>query len=398
VSSEVTKTHRAGGVADRRRGESPGVGAPAPHGVNDEPPRGRAADVCRQLALWIVLGLAYEAVRGAAGHDREAAVRNGRALLRAEQHLRLLFEPRLQRVLEAAPWLAATVRVSYWASEFAVLVLALLWTYLRHRGTYARFRDAVLVTNGLGLVGYLLVPTAPPRVFSGLGFTNALSGQPPPRHATGLLAFAANPYAAMPSVHAADALLTGIFLASLTRRRAIRTLCVLWPVWVVFVVLASGNHFWLDVVAGGVVAAAGLAVGRLRFGLALWGSSRARTLACTVRRSRPGPSSGPVPSGYSTAEAAADGGARWAHAPRPSSGGRRAGHAGSSAMASPSSTASRSASPTGSSAKSRCSTTRRSATRCAASSSATTPCPRAGSTSTRNAAGSTCGESSTLQS
>ena len=41
-------------------------------------PRGRR-DLVQQLAIWIVLGLAYEAVRGTAGHDRAQAFRDGRA-------------------------------------------------------------------------------------------------------------------------------------------------------------------------------------------------------------------------------------------------------------------------------------------------------------------------------
>jgi hypothetical protein len=37
-------------------------------------------------------------------------------------------------------------------------------------------------------------------------------------------------------------------------------LWALWPAWVFFAVLASGNHFWLDLAAGAAVAAAGLLV------------------------------------------------------------------------------------------------------------------------------------------
>jgi membrane-associated phospholipid phosphatase len=222
----------------------------------------RVRDVARQLAIWVGLGLAYEAVRGIAGHDRAKAIRDGRVIVHLEQHLGLLFEPHLEHDLIPEGALASTVRWSYWVSEFAVLILAILWVYIRDRDLYARFRDSVLVANGFGLVGYLLVPTAPPRIFTGYGFTNAVSGQPSPSHATGLLGFAANPYAAMPSLHVADALLAAIFLAALSNRVLVRVACSLWPVWVCFAVLASGNHFWLDLVGGAVVATAGLFASR----------------------------------------------------------------------------------------------------------------------------------------
>jgi membrane-associated phospholipid phosphatase len=54
----------------------------------------------------------------------------------------------------------------------------------------------------------------------------------------------------MPSLHAADALIVGITLALVSRRLAFKILWALWPAWVWFCVIATGNHFWLDVLAG----------------------------------------------------------------------------------------------------------------------------------------------------
>jgi membrane-associated phospholipid phosphatase len=65
---------------------------------------------------------------------------------------------------------------------------------------------------------------------------------------------AANPYAAMPSLHAADALIVGISLARVCRRWWAKAVWMLWPAWVWFSVMATANHFWLDVVAGILVA------------------------------------------------------------------------------------------------------------------------------------------------
>jgi membrane-associated phospholipid phosphatase len=78
-------------------------------------------------------------------------------------------------------------------------------------------------------------------------------------HGSGIINFAANPYAAMPSLHAADALIVGIVLASLVRRRFFKAVWLLWPAWVAFAVMATGNHFWLDVVAGSLLGACTLA-------------------------------------------------------------------------------------------------------------------------------------------
>jgi membrane-associated phospholipid phosphatase len=217
-------------------------------------------DLGAQIGLWICFGLAYEAVRGVAGDDRAAAFANGRSIIRVERDLHALFEASLQHAVGRVEALSVALRATYWLSEFALLVAALTWAYFRDRRLYARFRDSVLVANVAGLVGYLALPTAPPRLFRAAGFTNRLSGQPRPNHPGGLIGFAANPYAAMPSIHAADALLIGVFLAAASTAVVVKALWAAWPLWVFFAVLATGNHFWLDVTAGIAAALLGLTV------------------------------------------------------------------------------------------------------------------------------------------
>jgi membrane-associated phospholipid phosphatase len=58
----------------------------------------------------------------------------------------------------------------------------------------------------------------------------------------------------MPSLHAADALIVGFFCFRACRHWWSKTLWALWPAWVWFCVLATANHFWLDVLAGITVA------------------------------------------------------------------------------------------------------------------------------------------------
>ena len=106
----------------------------------------------------------------------------------------------------------------------------------------------------IGLVGYVVVPTAPPRMFPTFGFPDTLVEH---RHAEPRqrpVQLAANPYAAMPSLHAADALIVGISMALVCRHWWAKALWLLWPAWVWFAVMATGNHFWLDILAGIVVA------------------------------------------------------------------------------------------------------------------------------------------------
>ena len=97
-------------------------------------------------------------------------------------------------------------------------------------------------------------------MFPSLGFLDTLDQFGGLNHGSGLVSLAANPYAAMPSLHAADALIVGIVVASVVRRPIWKALWLLWPAWVWFTVMATGNHFWLDVLAGISVGAISLAV------------------------------------------------------------------------------------------------------------------------------------------
>jgi membrane-associated phospholipid phosphatase len=177
-----------------------------------------------------------------------------------ERHAHALFELTLQRIVDGSQLLAALVSWTYWNSEFTVVGLALLWVYLRRNEAFFRFRNSILLANVIGLIGYVLLPTAPPRMFPDLGFADTLGDFGGLNHGSGLVQLAANPYAAMPSLHAADALILGVVLFSVCRNRVAKAAWLLWPFWVWFAVMGTGNHFWLDVLAGVLVAVIALAI------------------------------------------------------------------------------------------------------------------------------------------
>ena len=207
----------------------------------------------RQLAIWFGFAVLYQLARGVA--DRKppsVAFAHGRAVVDLETHLtHRLYELTLQNFVDQRHFLGTAVSWTYWNSEFTVVGLAVLWVYLRRHDSFARFRNSILLANMIGLVGYVVMPTAPPRLL-GLGFVDA--------HHDGLVQLAANPYAAMPSLHAADSLIVGIVLALVVRHWWAKAFWLVWPAWVWFAVMATGNHFWLDILAGILVALLAAAV------------------------------------------------------------------------------------------------------------------------------------------
>jgi membrane-associated phospholipid phosphatase len=213
-------------------------------------PRGYL-DFARQLAIWLGFYFSYLAVRGLVDRNPAKAFINGIDVIDFEQRtFHHLFELTAQRIADSSHVLLTAAAWTYWNSEFTVLCATLLFMYLRRHERFAAFRNSVLLANAVGLLGYVFVPTAPPWMFPYL-FTDGVN------HSTGLVNAMANPYAAMPSLHAADALIVGVFLFRACRHWWSKALWAFWPAWVWFCVMATANHYLLDVLAGilvGVVA------------------------------------------------------------------------------------------------------------------------------------------------
>ena len=210
-------------------------------------PRGYL-DLARQVMIWLGFYFGYLAVRGLVDRNPTKAVVNGLRVINFEQRtVHHLFEQTAQRIADSSNLLLTAAAWTYWNSEFTVIGLALLFVYLRRHERFARFRNTILLANVIGLVGYVVMPTAPPWMFPGRGFVDGVN------HESGIGALA-NPYAAMPSLHAADALIVGVCLFVACRRWYVKALWALWPAWVWFCVMATANHYLFDVLAGIAVA------------------------------------------------------------------------------------------------------------------------------------------------
>ena len=209
-------------------------------------------DFVLQLGIWFGFLFAYQIARGVADRSVEEAFVNGRLIIDFERHLHALVELDIQNVvLRAGDWIVQAVNFTYWNSQFTVVGLALLWVYFKRNESFLRLRNILLLANMLALACFVLVPTAPPRLFAEWGFVDTLAQSAALNHGSGFIQLASNPYAAMPSIHSADALILGFAMAALVSSGWAKLLWTLWPSWVWFTVMATGNHFWLDV-AGGI--------------------------------------------------------------------------------------------------------------------------------------------------
>jgi hypothetical protein len=225
-------------------------------------------DALRQLVLFAGAYYAYRIVRGVVDGQVTVAFDNARHIVDAERTLGLFFEPDLQSWALGHRWVVDAANWSYVNSHFLITTTFLIWLYLARNESFYYVRNMFMVAMGLALVLYVAYPTAPPRFLPEWGFADTVTdavGQANANNANLLY----NPYAAVPSMHVAFALMIGIPAFKIVRSRVIKALWAIYPVVVTFVVLVTANHWWLDAAFGVLVAAmsavaASAALGRAR--------------------------------------------------------------------------------------------------------------------------------------
>ena len=141
--------------------------------------------------------------------------------------------------------------ISYLTFHLAVTVVVLLWLHRRRPAAFPIVRTTLVIASGLALVGYLVYPTAPPRM-AGIGIADTVSGGHVDLN-SGLVSSLYNPYAAVPSMHFGYALVAGAAVAWLTSRRLVQAAAAFYPAFVLLVIVATGNHFLFDALAGAAV-------------------------------------------------------------------------------------------------------------------------------------------------
>jgi PAP2 superfamily protein len=182
-----------------------------------------------QFAFWIAFYFAYQLARGVADREGEAtAFSNGAWVIDFQRSLGSMIELTLQRAVESSTILIQATSLTYWLSQFAVVGIALIWVYFKAHDRFYGFRNMLIVGNLIGLLGYVLLPTAPPRMFPEAGFTDTLAAHSTVNHSSTFVAFASNPYAAMPSLHALDATIVSVVMATVVRRRWAKLLWLAW--------------------------------------------------------------------------------------------------------------------------------------------------------------------------
>lgn len=215
----------------------------------------RRLSALRELLLIVALFLVYKVARVAADGHVDEAFRNARTIWDTERLLRLPAEPAVQGYLLGSHGLIEAANSYYAYVHFPATAACLIWLYLWRPAHYRWTRNVIVLLTAAALAVHFLMPLAPPRMLGETGMLDLGRLYGPAVYGPPETDQISNQYAAMPSLHVGWALLVAIALITATTHRY-RALWLLHPAITLLVVVATGNHYWLDAVAATVLLAA----------------------------------------------------------------------------------------------------------------------------------------------
>ena len=217
-------------------------------------PNGRG-DFVRQFLILLTSYLAYDLVRYLTVGRESTAVANANHIITFERSLHLYVEPWMQAKISHVHDLLLALDWFYAQVHLPAVIVFLSWVYLRRNDVFPFFRNVFLLINAIALSVFALVPVAPPRLTPASGMVDTLYVFSSLNYQSGSLRIVTNPFAAMPSLHFGYAVFISVSLLLLVRTRWVRVLAYVYPVVVLVAVVATGNHYLFDVLAGGLVIA-----------------------------------------------------------------------------------------------------------------------------------------------
>jgi PAP2 superfamily len=217
-------------------------------------PNGRG-DAVREFLILFTSYIAYDIVRYLTTGRESTAIANASHIIAVERSLGLYVEPWIQAKISHVHDLLLALNWFYAQVHIPAILAFLAWVYLRRSEAFAFFRNAFLLINAIALSVFALVPVAPPRMLPNSGLVDTLYVFSHTNYQSGGLQSITNPFAAMPSLHFGYAVFISVGLLVLVRSRAVRLGALVYPVIVLVSIVATGNHFLIDALAGGLVIA-----------------------------------------------------------------------------------------------------------------------------------------------
>jgi hypothetical protein len=208
-----------------------------------------------ELTFLAILYVAYSASRLLASNDFAPARGHALDILEFEKSWRIDFESWLNDKFVEHDWLGLFGSYWYATTHYIVTAGILIWIYRRSASEYVTARRALVFSTVIGLSFYLVMPTAPPRLISGmyvdvLSLHSAAGWWGADASAPKGLGDMTNELAAFPSLHAGWALWVAIVLIRAGVPKVVQILGIVYAVTMTLVIVGTGNHWVLDAVVG----------------------------------------------------------------------------------------------------------------------------------------------------
>jgi len=220
--------------------------------------------IASQIIILIVMFQVYKMARKTfIGRAEKVAYDHAHDVIALEEKLHLHFEQGLQHwILERPEWVIRAFNqfyANYMWVFYVLMGLSMFFAVERWRYLRRWFYISMMIATPW----YLIYPLAPPRFMTEYGYLDTLAIYGPNYFSdNGFVT--ANRYAAMPSMHVGWTTLAAIvFAMCLPWRRIGVAIAAFLIVAIAVTVMVTGNHYWLDAVAGWFVISLAAVVNRL---------------------------------------------------------------------------------------------------------------------------------------
>lgn len=208
-----------------------------------------------QIGLFLLAYAVYTVARFFTIGDLADATANAHWIVDLQNTVGIGVEASVQSALDGS-WVMWVLNRLYLIAQMGVIPAVLIFLYNRSWKVYVTLRNTILATWLISVPVYGLFPVAPPRL-AGIGIDDTITSQTGLSLTSNFSTSFFNELAAVPSLHVGFAVVIGFALFAVLKQPVLRWAALLWGPIVGLAVVATGNHFLFDAVAGLVAAALG---------------------------------------------------------------------------------------------------------------------------------------------
>jgi hypothetical protein len=208
-----------------------------------------------QIGLFLIAYAVYTIARFFTIGDLADATANAHWIVDLQNTVGMGVEASVQSALDGS-WAMWVLNRLYLIAQLGVIPAVLIFLYNRSWKVYVTLRNTILATWLISVPVYGLFPVAPPRL-ADIGIQDTITSQTSMSLTSNFSTSFFNELAAVPSLHVGFAVAVGFALFAVLKHPLLRWVALLWGPTVALAVVATGNHFLFDAVAGLVASAAG---------------------------------------------------------------------------------------------------------------------------------------------